>query len=142
MPGFGDVGGLRGEYDASGHPRRPRVAPEADSRGKSLAPYVMVLTCNPNLRTHRAARANVAAMPRDRSRCPSCGERVSPYAAGCAVCGADLDPSRWDTGPTAGNRVASALNALSFGGLSANMKFLLIGFALVFFGIPILSVLL
>jgi hypothetical protein len=27
--------------------------------------------------------------------CPNCGERVTPYAAGCALCGADLDPKRW-----------------------------------------------
>jgi hypothetical protein len=26
--------------------------------------------------------------------CPSCGERVSPFAAGCALCGADLDARR------------------------------------------------
>jgi predicted amidophosphoribosyltransferase len=26
--------------------------------------------------------------------CPQCGERVTPYAAGCALCGADLDPHR------------------------------------------------
>ena len=51
----------------------------------------------------------------DRSRCPNCGERVSPYAAGCAVCGADLDPARWDTGPGVGQRISSALNAISFG---------------------------
>src|ERR671936_834465 len=24
---------------------------------------------------------------RDPNRCPSCGERVTPYAAGCALCG-------------------------------------------------------
>jgi hypothetical protein len=51
----------------------------------------------------------------DRSRCPNCGERVSPYAAGCAVCGADVDPRRWDTGPSALNRAGSWLSALSFG---------------------------
>ena len=27
--------------------------------------------------------------------CPNCGERVTPYAAGCALCGAELDPARW-----------------------------------------------
>jgi hypothetical protein len=53
----------------------------------------------------------------DRSRCPSCGERVSPYAAGCAVCGADLDTGLWDSGPGVGQRVASALNAVSFGAI-------------------------
>ena len=53
----------------------------------------------------------------DRSRCPNCGSRVSPYAAGCAQCGADLDFHRWDSGPTAARRVASALSALSFGAI-------------------------
>ena len=32
----------------------------------------------------------------DRSRCPRCGERVTPFAAGCAICGADLDIRRFD----------------------------------------------
>jgi predicted amidophosphoribosyltransferase len=31
--------------------------------------------------------------------CPQCGERVTPYAAGCALCGADLDPRRWQRRP-------------------------------------------
>lgn len=26
--------------------------------------------------------------------CARCGERVSAFAAGCALCGADLDPTR------------------------------------------------
>ena len=37
---------------------------------------------------------------RDPNRCPSCGERVTPYAAGCALCGADLDPRRWQPRPS------------------------------------------
>jgi predicted amidophosphoribosyltransferase len=37
---------------------------------------------------------------RDPNRCPSCGERVTPYAAGCALCGAELDPKRWQPRPT------------------------------------------
>ena len=53
----------------------------------------------------------------DRSRCPNCGSRVSPYAAGCARCGADLDFRRWDSGPTVGRRISSALSALSFGAI-------------------------
>jgi hypothetical protein len=51
----------------------------------------------------------------DRSRCPNCGERVSPYAAGCAVCGADLDTRRWDTGPGTLNRVGSWFSSLGMG---------------------------
>lgn len=53
----------------------------------------------------------------DRSRCPSCGERVSPYAAGCATCGADLDPARWDTGPGVVQQAGSWLGALTRGAL-------------------------
>jgi predicted amidophosphoribosyltransferase len=34
-------------------------------------------------------------LTRDPGRCPGCGERVTPYAAGCALCGAELDPRRW-----------------------------------------------
>jgi hypothetical protein len=40
---------------------------------------------------------------------------VSPFAAGCAVCGTDLDTKRWDTGPSGLNRVGSWLSALSLG---------------------------
>ena len=70
----------------------------------------------------------------DRSRCPNCGERVSPYAAGCAVCGADLDPARWDTGPSLGNRVSSLWNAVSVGGYGLGILGLIVlGFLLVFF---------
>jgi uncharacterized protein (DUF983 family) len=52
---------------------------------------------------------------RDRSRCPQCGERVTPFAAGCAICGADLDVRRWDTGPSLGQRVGSFLRAITSG---------------------------
>jgi predicted amidophosphoribosyltransferase len=54
-------------------------------------------------------------MTRDRSRCPNCGERVQPLAAGCAICGADLDAKRWDTGPSVLQRVGSWFGAISFG---------------------------
>ncbi len=61
----------------------------------------------------------------DRSRCPTCGTRVSPWAAGCAVCGADLDPHRWDSGPSLRTRASSALNAVSFGAVPARLVLLL-----------------
>ena len=51
----------------------------------------------------------------DRSRCPNCKEPVSPFAAGCAVCGTDLDTKRWDTGPSGINRVGSWFSALGMG---------------------------
>jgi hypothetical protein len=33
-------------------------------------------------------------MPRAITHCPQCGERVTPYAAGCAICGADIAAAR------------------------------------------------
>ena len=36
----------------------------------------------------------VAGVGRSFSRCPNCGEPVSQFAAGCAVCGADLEAYR------------------------------------------------
>jgi hypothetical protein len=33
-------------------------------------------------------------MARALTKCPQCGERASPFAAGCALCGADLDAAR------------------------------------------------
>jgi uncharacterized OB-fold protein len=65
----------------------------------------------------------------DRSRCPNCGERVSPFAAGCAVCGADLDPERWDHGPGAGQQVGSWLSALTHGGIPTWAVWVLVAFA-------------
>jgi uncharacterized protein (DUF983 family) len=54
-------------------------------------------------------------VPRDRTRCPNCGERVLPFAAGCAVCGADLDTTRFDSGPSIFNRIGSWISAIGFG---------------------------
>lgn len=51
----------------------------------------------------------------DPGRCPKCAERVTPFAAGCALCGADLDPGRWDSGPTLAQRAGSLTAALRFG---------------------------
>ena len=75
----------------------------------------------------------------DRSRCPSCGERVSPFAAGCAICGADLDTHRWDTGPATTQRAGSFLSALTFG--SETGKWLLIAVLVLVFGLPALALL-
>jgi hypothetical protein len=55
------------------------------------------------------------AMPRDRTRCPSCGTRVQPFAAGCAICGADLDATRFDSGPSVFQRIGSWFSAIGFG---------------------------
>ena len=33
-------------------------------------------------------------MPRNAGRCPECGEPVSAFAAGCAICGFDLERHR------------------------------------------------
>jgi hypothetical protein len=34
------------------------------------------------------------SVPRAISKCPSCGEPVSPFAAGCAICGTNLETAR------------------------------------------------
>jgi hypothetical protein len=47
--------------------------------------------------------------------CPDCGERVTPFAAGCALCGADLDPRRWDNPPSFLQRFAVRLPRLRSG---------------------------
>jgi hypothetical protein len=75
----------------------------------------------------------------DRARCPNCGERVSPFAAGCAICGANLDVRRWDTGPGAGQRAGSWLSALTFG--SEIGKWLLIVAVLLVVRAPVLALL-
>ena len=33
-------------------------------------------------------------MPRAINRCPNCGSPVTPFAAGCAICGEDLEAAR------------------------------------------------
>jgi hypothetical protein len=70
----------------------------------------------------------------DRSRCPNCGERVQPFAAGCAICGADLDPARWDSGPSLLNRIGSWFGALTYGAaLPPVVIALIVGFVVVWF---------
>jgi len=66
----------------------------------------------------------------DRSRCPKCGERISPYAAGCAVCGADLDPARWDTGPSPVKQAGAWLSSLTHGAVPTWALWALVAFAI------------
>jgi uncharacterized protein (DUF983 family) len=73
----------------------------------------------------------------DRSRCPNCGERVSPYAAGCAICGADLDTRRWDSGPTKAKQAGSWLSALTSGRTLNTPLWLVV--VIIFFGGTILT---
>jgi len=48
----------------------------------------------------------------DPTRCPTCRERVSPFAAGCALCGTELDIRRHDR-VGVGRRLSSAWQAFS-----------------------------
>jgi len=57
----------------------------------------------------REGLAAIRSGMHDPSRCPQCGERVSPFAAGCAICGADLDPTRWQAPPSWRSRLAMRL---------------------------------
>jgi predicted amidophosphoribosyltransferase len=45
--------------------------------------------------------------------CPNCGERVSAFAAGCALCGAELDPRRGQGPPTSAERIRRGLGSLT-----------------------------
>ncbi|HEY4428326.1 MAG TPA: hypothetical protein VGN08_09005 [Solirubrobacteraceae bacterium] len=45
--------------------------------------------------------------------CPGCGERVSAFAAGCALCGAELDPRRGQRPPTLTRRLRIRVGALA-----------------------------
>jgi predicted amidophosphoribosyltransferase len=70
---------------------------------------------------------------RDKTRCPQCGERVLPFAAGCAICGADLDTTRFDSGPSLLQRVGSWFSALSFGASLPPVVIALIAGFLIFY---------
>jgi uncharacterized membrane protein YvbJ len=41
------------------------------------------------------------------ARCPNCGERVSPDAVGCSLCGMTLDPARWQQPPSLAERITA-----------------------------------
>jgi predicted amidophosphoribosyltransferase len=48
----------------------------------------------------------------DPTRCHNCGEHVMPYAAVCWLCGAKLDPLRWQRPPGPLDRVVERWRAL------------------------------
>jgi len=48
----------------------------------------------------------------DPTRCHNCGQRVTPYAAGCWLCGATLDPLRRRRPASALDRVREGWRAL------------------------------
>jgi hypothetical protein len=57
-----------------------------------------------------------------------------PFAAGCSICGADLDTKRWDTGPSLPQRIGSWFSALSFGGPIGGIGLaLVVGFLIYWF---------
>jgi hypothetical protein len=77
----------------------------------------------------------------DRSRCPNCKEPVSPFAAGCAVCGADLDTRRWDTGPSAVTRAGSWFSSLGMGASRTSPWILALVLFLLFGGVSLITAL-
>lgn len=65
----------------------------------------------PDTAFSRLTWLNTIIAPMHPGYCPNCGERVTPYAAGCALCGADLDPKRWQKPASAGQRLSIRLPA-------------------------------
>jgi predicted nucleic acid-binding Zn-ribbon protein len=49
---------------------------------------------------------------RSPDRCPNCGERVSAFAAGCALCGAELNARRAHGPRSLTDRVRVAMTTL------------------------------
>ena len=68
-------------------------------------------------------------MPKAVNRCPQCGEPVSPFAAGCAICGYDLVTARRDLEERR-QRVPAALRAPSLPRLGDDGLVLAIGLLL------------
>jgi hypothetical protein len=57
-----------------------------------------------------------------------------PFAAGCSICGADLDLKRFDSGPSPLQRAGSWFNAISFGAaLPPVLIALVVGVLLLYF---------
>jgi len=46
----------------------------------------------------------IELVPRSITKCPNCGEPVSPFAAGCAICGTDLEAARSELAAKCGRR--------------------------------------
>jgi hypothetical protein len=51
----------------------------------------------------------LARLGRGPNVCPRCGSRVSPFAAGCAICSADLPPYEERRRKGLGERVRTAV---------------------------------
>jgi predicted amidophosphoribosyltransferase len=48
----------------------------------------------------------------DPTRCHNCGESVTPYAAGCWLCSAELDAQRWQRPAGVVDKLAARWRAL------------------------------
>ena len=85
----------------SGQQPRPRGAGRVSPLGLSLVRWgdqrILRSYCDSVYPRHNGARHFPRMHP---GYCPQCGERVTPFAAGCALCGADLDPRRWQRPPS------------------------------------------
>jgi hypothetical protein len=52
----------------------------------------------------------MVGVPRAISRCPNCREPVSPFAAGCAICGTDLQAARAQLAAKRGPRLPGPIH--------------------------------
>ena len=86
--GRGERGGLALRLLQAGDVRRVKLEELEDPREAHLEAVDV-----PGDEAHGPPqRIFLTAMFRDPNVCPKCGSRVSPFAAGCAICGADLPP--------------------------------------------------
>jgi hypothetical protein len=69
----------------------PKVAGDSMSRGPRCAVHSSFIYMIETVGAPKQGQELKATGPHV---CPQCGERVSAFAAGCAICGAELDPSR------------------------------------------------
>ncbi len=71
-------------------------------------------------------------MARNAGRCPECGEPVSTFAAGCAICGADLELHRreLEARRAALPQVPASARALPGAGLRVDAHVVLVAFVL------------
>jgi hypothetical protein len=114
QPGPPELHHERPERERAGGYPRPVSARAAEGSGRLLDAPDALLSVFASVRR--------ILTPMHPCYCPQCGERVTPYAAGCALCGADPDPKRCQKPVSARQRLSVRMPAslrLAFRGRGA-----------------------